>query len=151
MYGSPVVFFERTGKWAATARRAWSRRAALLKARRAAMPRLIETRSAAECRETAAAHRGSFVIVELEAARVEPALEVLLDLGLRFPEQASAVVAGRSMRSYEELARELGALAFVVSPLEMDGLCNLAERHVRQTVIEPADVRKRIWENLPWK
>jgi hypothetical protein len=112
---------------------------------------LIETRSATECRETAAAHRGSFVVVELEPPRVEQALDVLRDLGIHSPETACAVAANRSLRSYQWLVRELGALAFVVSPLEMDGLCELAERHVRRTIIEPADVRERIWENLPWK
>jgi hypothetical protein len=148
MYASPIVFCERTGTWAA----AWRRLQARL---RQTSPRLIETRSAAECREVAAANRGSFVVVELEPARAEQALDLLFDLGIGFAETATGVVASRPMLSHEWLARELGAQAFIVSLLDLDWLYAVAERHAGRTSIgssrdEPADVRERIWNNLPW-
>lgn len=112
---------------------------------------MIETRSPAECRQVAAAQRGSFVAVELEPSRLDSALDLLFDLGTGFADAACAVVAARTMRTYEPLALELGAVAFVVSPLELDRMCDLAERHIARTVVEPIDIRQRIWENLPWK
>jgi hypothetical protein len=111
---------------------------------------VIETRSAAECHQVVAAARGSFVVVELEPPRAEQVLDLLFDLGVRFAEVACAVVANRPMRSYEWLARELGTVAFIVSPLEIGGLCDLAERHVGRTIVEPMEVRQSIWESLPW-
>ena len=63
---------------------------------------------------------------------------------------ATAVVAVREMSAYEELARELGAQAFVVSPLGLEGLRELALRHLARSVAETVDVQQRIWENLPW-
>jgi hypothetical protein len=115
---------------------------------------LIETRSAAECREAAAANRGCFVVVELEPLRAEQSLDLLFELGsapgTRFAGTASAVVTSRQMRGHEWLTRELGALAFIVSPLDLDGLCHLAELHVGRTSVDARDVKQRIWENLPW-
>lgn len=148
------MFCERTGNWAAAWRRNQSRRE---RSRGAPFPspaRLIETRSAAECREVAAANRGCFVVVELEPSRAEQALDLLFELGAspgaRFALAASAVVASRQMLGHEWLARELGALAFIASPLDLDSLCDLAQRHVGRTSVDARDVRQQIWENLPW-
>ncbi|HWB14434.1 MAG TPA: hypothetical protein VG826_34730 [Pirellulales bacterium] len=168
MCASPVVFCERTGNWAAAWRRLQARReqvrltgsrptpsqAALSGSRVRASPRLIETRSAAECREVLAANRGSFVVVELEPVRAEQALDLLFDIGEGFREATSVVVASRQMLGHEWLARELGAQAFVVSPLEIEQLCDLAQRHAGRSIgrasAETGDVRERVWMNLPW-
>lgn len=150
MHAAPVVFCERTGNWAAAWRRVEARRSSR-KAGRDFAGRVMETRSPAECREVVAAHHASFVVVELSSTLVESALELLFDLGVEHADAACGVVADRPMRAYEFLARELGALAFVVSPLELESLCEVAERHIGRSVVEPADVRQRIWENLPWK
>lgn len=149
MHAAPVVFCERTGYWAAAWRRAESRRTAP-KSSHTLSPRVIETRSAAECREIVAAHRGSFVVAEINEPSAEQALDLLFELGTAHADVACAVVASRQMRAYEWLARELGALALVVSPLELESLCALAERHIGRLVVEPVDVRERIWQNLPW-
>ncbi|HQU46216.1 MAG: hypothetical protein B7Z73_11360, partial [Planctomycetia bacterium 21-64-5] len=77
-------------------------------------------------------------------------LDLLFDLGFAFHGVASAVVADRTMSGYGPLARELGSLAFVVSPLELEDVCDLAERHLKQAAREPADVCQRIWNELPW-
>jgi hypothetical protein len=148
MYASPVVFCERTGNWAA----AWRRLRARLGQ---TSPRLIETRSAAECREVVAANRGSFVVVELEPARAEQALDLLFELGIGFAGAVTAVVASRPMWSHEWLARELGAQTFIASLFDLDRLYTLAERHAARRMIGPnrhsaADERERTWNNLPW-
>lgn len=110
----------------------------------------METRSPAECREVLAKHRGSFVVVELAPPLLEPALELLFDIRTTIGEAASAVVAARPVRPYEGLVRELGAQAFVVSPLEFEALRDLAGRHLARSVAGYVDVRQRIWDNLPW-
>ena len=142
----PVLICERTGAWAAAWRRVWSRRAT----HGNLAPRLIEVRSTQECREVAADHPATFVVAELTAAGVEQTLDLLFDLGSRFPGVASAVVAERAMSAYEELARELGALAFAVSPLDLEPVCDLAQRHLCRGAIEPSDIYEKIWSELPW-
>ena len=113
-------------------------------------PRLIETRSPAECREVLARHRGAFVVAELFPPVLEPTLDLLFHIRTEIREAASAVVAQRTLWPYEWLIRELGAQALVVSPLEFETLHGLAERHLVKSAAGYVDVRQRIWENLPW-
>ncbi|MGH7134908.1 MAG: hypothetical protein ACREHD_04160 [Pirellulales bacterium] len=149
MHGSPVVFCERTGNWAAAWRRVETRFAAHGDSR-VNTPRLIETRSPSECREVLAKHRGAFVVAELSPPVLEPALDLLFQIRTEISEAATAVVTARPLRAYEWLARELGAQAFVVSPLELESLRVLAVRHLAKSAASYVDVRQRIWENLPW-
>lgn len=149
MYGSPVVFCERTGNWAA----AWRRLEARLAGRDwpPRLPRLLETRSPAECREVLSKHHGSFVIIELGAPALEPTLELLFHTLTEVREAATAVVAARPLLPYEDLVRELGAHAFVVSPLNLEALHVAAVRHLAKSASTTyLDVRERIWKNLPW-
>lgn len=148
MYAAAIVFCERTGNWAAAWRRVALRMAARDEGR--LPPRLIETRSPDECREIVAVERGSFVVAELDALSGEPTLDLLFDIAVEHPTAATAVAASRQMTDYEPLVRELGAQAFVVSPLDLQGLRELAIRHLARSAIETVDVRQRIWENLPW-
>ncbi|HVX12669.1 MAG TPA: hypothetical protein VHC22_15925 [Pirellulales bacterium] len=149
MHVSPVVFCERTGGWAAAWRRVETRLAAR-ENRRPLSPRLIETRSPTECREVVASRRASFVVAELAAPFAEQTFDLLFDLATDAPEASAAVVAEREMLPYEELARELGAQAFVVSPFGLEALRRLALRHLGRPAPESVDVRQRIWEALPW-
>ncbi|HET6881874.1 MAG TPA: hypothetical protein VFI31_17040 [Pirellulales bacterium] len=149
MYGSPLVFCERTGYWAA----AWRRVEARLSApedRRTPPPHLIETRSASECREVLATRRGSFVVAELSSASAEQTLDLLWHLATEVGETASAVVATREWLPYEWLARELGAQAFVVSPFGLEALREVVGRRLRRAALPTVDLQQRIWENLPW-
>jgi hypothetical protein len=143
-----IVFFERTGSWAAAWRRFDARKSAHEPA--GLPPRLIETRSPEECRQIITIHPGSFVVAELEGSPAEAALDLLFDIAVQHPAAATAAVASRQMRPYEPLARELGALAFAVSPFDLEGLRELAVRHLARSANEAIDVRQRIWENLPW-
>lgn len=148
MHGPPVIFCERTGNWAAVWRRVEARRAHNVA--RFALPRLIETRSAAECREAIARHRGAFVIAELASPAVEPTLDLLLHTLVNVRGAATAVVAARPLVAYQWLARELGAQAFVVSPLEFAALHDIAQRHLAKLPATYLDARQQIWKNLPW-
>ena len=142
--GPAVVFCERTGDWAVAWRRVWSRRS-----RQYGHMRLIETRSAAHCLDVLAA--GAFVVVELAPAACDAALELLYDIQVRFPQLPRAVVAARRLSAYEWLARELGALEFVTTPLALDRLCLLAARHVARWRPPHENFAQRIWDELPWK
>lgn len=144
----PVLFCERRGDWAAAWRQIWSRRAS----HGAFAPRLMETRSAGECRDLVVVYPASFVVVELAAAGAEQTLDLLLELSGFFPGVASAVVADRAMSGYEQLARELGTLEFAVSPLELEAVCDLAERHLCRAASKSSDmdIYEKIWNELPW-
>jgi hypothetical protein len=148
MHVSPIVFCEHTGNWAA----AWRRVEARLSRDEHGVrsPRLIETRSARESREVIAAHRESFLVVELAPPTIEQALDLLLHVMVAVREAVTVIVASREMSPYEELGRELGAQAFVVSSLGLEGLRDLALRHLARSAAETVDVQQRIWENLPW-
>lgn len=148
MHGPPIVFCERTGNWAAVWRRVEARLAH--GDHRPRSPRLIETRSAAECREVLVKHGGSFVVAELTVPAVEPTLELLFHTLTKVREAATAVVAARPLLPYQWLARELGAQAFVVSPLEFEALRDVVQRHLAKSPATYVDVRERIWKNLPW-
>lgn len=148
MHGPPVVFCECTGSWAAVWRRLEARLAQ--QAGQSPLPRLVETRSAAECRDVLAKHRGAFLIAELAPTAVEPTLELLFHVLFDVRDVATAVVASRTLRPFQWLSRELGAQAFVVSPLEFETLRALAMRHLAKSPATYVDVRERIWKNLPW-
>lgn len=103
-----------------------------------------------ECHELLVGHPTAFIVAELTADGVEQTLDLLIELNLGFPQAASAVVADRAMSAYEELARELGALAFAVSPLELDAICELARRHIGKKTVEPSNMYEKTWNELPW-
>ena len=141
-----VVLCERTGDWAVAWRRLWSRRS-----RRSGPMRLIETRSAAHCLDALAAEVDAFVVVELAPAACDAALDLLCDIQVRFPQLPRAVVADRRLSAYEWLARELGALDFITTPLALDRLCLLAARHLARWVPPRENIAQRVWDELPWK
>lgn len=143
--GSAVVFCERTGDWAVAWRRVWSQRA------RFGPVRLVETRSAAHCRDALAAVADAFVVIELAPVACDAALDLLHDIDLHFLSMPRAVVADRRLGEYEGLARELGALDFITTPLALDRLCLQADRHLARWVPPREDIAKSIWDELPWK
>lgn len=142
-----VIFCERTGAWAAAWRRTWQTPG--LAPPRPTL-RLVETRSADECREVLAGNPAAFVVVELTAERCDQALDLLLHAGECFPSAAAGVAAERDLAKYEWLARELGALDFVTSPRRLGRLCELAARHAARRQPSPLSLSERIWADLPW-
>lgn len=104
----------------------------------------------AECRDVLTGNHGAFVVAEFTPESLEPALELLLHTLVNVKDAATAVVSSRSLRPYQWLARELGAQAFVASPLEFAALRGLAERHLAKSPATYVDMRERIWKNLPW-
>lgn len=111
----------------------------------------METRSAAHCRDALAAVADAFVVVELAPAACDDALNLLCDIDRHFPRMPRSVVADRRLSDYEGLARELGAIDFVTTPLALDRLCRLADRHLARWVPPREDMAKSIWDELPWK
>ena len=113
--------------------------------------RLMETRSAAHCRDALAVAADAFAIVELAPAACDAALDLLQDIHVRWPQMRRAVVADRRLADYEWLARELGALEFITTPLALDRLCLLAARHRARWRPPHENIAQRIWDELPWK
>jgi hypothetical protein len=149
--GPAVIICERTGEWAIAWRRVWSRRAS-----GSGPIRLIETRSASHCRDALADVPEAFTIVELAPSACDAALDLLRDILFRFPRAPCAVVADDRLRGYEWLARELGALDFITTPLTLDRLCLPAARHLARwrpprEYGRHEDLAQRLWDELPWK
>jgi DNA-binding NtrC family response regulator len=122
-FAGQLIVCERTGRWAAALRSAWS------------PPRgwLRETRSSAECLEALDAAPASLVLVELLAGDAADGLELLAAIDRRHPLARSAVVAQRGLERLEPLARELGAIHFTVVPRDVRPLVRLVERALEGT------------------
>jgi DNA-binding NtrC family response regulator len=135
-----LIVCERSGRWAVVLRRELA----------AANVRLHETRSLAECWEMLAEHRWSFVVVELSHDNADALLERLARRERQFPRIGVAVVADRSLRAYQWLIREAGAIHFVTSPRQLGPLAGVACRHLAHAPETRRSMTERIWASLPW-
>lgn len=143
---APLIFCERSGQWAAAWRIACRRRRG---GASHADVRLTETRSADECLENIIAAPAAFVLLELTAANCDRALDLLFEISTRRG-VAAAVAAERSMKDYEWLVREMGAVHFLVSPRELPALVGMAERFARRMPAPEMELEESVWANLPW-
>lgn len=150
---APLIFCERSGEWAAAWRMAWRRRLRGAEARVEIHVR--ETRSPAECLETIEAAPAAFVVLELTAMDCDRTLGLLFEISTRCRSAAVAVACERSMKDYEWLARELGAVQFLVSPRELPMLAGMVarffERFASQLPRRELEFEDRVWAGLPWR
>lgn len=118
--------------------------------------RIVEARTNENCLAELAQTPTALVGVELCDATRERALELLATLAERYPACRVIVLADRSMRHYEWLARELGAVHFVASPRQLASLATIVSRHADLTATSTdtdADAGRsveEIWRSLPW-
>jgi hypothetical protein len=133
-----MIVCERRGTWATALRRHLPREI-----------RLCETRSLAECFGELVAAPASLVAVELSQSNLEPALDLVAEVGRRFPFAAVVVVAPRGWEAYEWLLREAGAVHFTTSPRDGAALARLAVRHVARVPLTGTTFSARIWDSLP--
>jgi hypothetical protein len=145
---APLIFCERSGQWAAAWRIAWPRR--LRGAEPGADIRVMETRSPAECLDTIESAPAAFVVLELTAADCDRALDLLFEISTRYPSAATAVAAERSMKNYQGLVRELGAVHFLVSPRELPTLAGMVARFAARLPPRELEFEESVWANLPW-
>ncbi len=117
---------------------------------RAHKPRIVETRSTAECLDALCTFPAAFVAIELTEGNCDATLDLLATLNARRPDARAAVVAARSMRPYRWLLHELGAVCLVFSPWQLPVLAEMARRH-GDGLPRPADLAEEIWEQLPWQ
>lgn len=143
-----LIFCERSGQWAAAWRIAWNRR--LRGAEPAADVRVRETRSPAECLDEIKAIPSAFVLLELTAADCDRTLDLLFEIATRRRGAGAAVAAERSMKHYEWLVRELGAVRFLVSPRELPALVGVVERFAERLPQRELDFEESVWAGLPW-
>lgn len=157
---STLVVFERSGSWAVAIRQALARSAA--KAGGAAKAsaeapganatpcRLVETRTVSDCREALSRTPDALVAIALAPETCDDGLALLAAIADEFPSARAVVLADRKMRSYEWLARELGAAHFACSPRRMDEICAVLGRHAANRPAPARGTAERIWETLPW-
>lgn len=144
MLHAPVVFCERSGRWARAWRRAWS--AANNTAQAA---RVVETRSPAECRDVLATASWPLAVVELTQAGCDEQLDLLFD-ATSVMHAATAAVTARDMAAYAELAGELGAVLVLDTPRRMRALCAVVCRHLERAPAVERTITEEIWATLPW-
>ncbi|MBI2823679.1 MAG: hypothetical protein HYX69_03185 [Planctomycetia bacterium] len=112
--------------------------------------RLVETRTASDCREALARTPDSLVAIALAPATCDEALALLAAIGDECPAARAVVLADRRMRSYEWLARELGAAHFVCSPRRAAEVVAMLERHAASPPSPARGTAERVWDTLPW-
>lgn len=132
-----VVVCEWTGSWATALRREGI-----------AAP--VETRTLAEAWKLLGRWPASFLVLELSDRTLEGLLVRLPRMARDYSLARAAVVAGRPWQSYEWLAREAGAVHFLVSPRRLRPLVELIGRHLAQSPAEELTLREQIWARLPW-
>ncbi|HEV3020935.1 MAG TPA: hypothetical protein VGX76_00650 [Pirellulales bacterium] len=147
MQPATLVFCERTGRWAVAWRTMWARAAPDMADRPL---RIVETRSAAECRETLAGMPDAFVAIELTPAGADIALELLAEVTTNSRHSPMAVLAEHELADYEWLARELGAVHFIASPRQLPSLTGIVCRHAARTPATEMGLRESVWSRLPW-
>jgi hypothetical protein len=138
--GKPgVIVCERKGTWAASLRHHLPREL-----------RLRETRSLTECLAELAAAPASLAVVELSEANHARALDMVAEVGRRFPLALVVTVAPRGWEAWQWLAREAGAAHFTTSPRDGDLVARLAVRHAARLPTPATTLSARIWDSLPW-
>src|SRR5947207_957813 len=114
-----LIICERDGSWAtALAQRLAGREV-----------RIRQTRSLAAAKQELRAAPASCLVVAMDVAEVGNVVQFLSALERQFPGSCAIVVAPRSMRRYEWLVREAGAVHFTASPRQLGPVANLAVRH----------------------
>lgn len=135
-----LIVCERKGRWATALRVVAGVTAAII----------LETRSLFDCGEELRAHPGSFVVAELSARNAPDVVDWLAQLDQLDPEARAAVVADRSLRSWEPVVREAGAVWFVTSPRDVGPLARMARRHLDAVPKAPREFVEEVWDWLPW-
>jgi hypothetical protein len=134
-----LIVCERTGRWAVALRRELA----------GAGIRVWETRTLDDGWTELAQSPASFMVAEL-GHNVARLLSRMGRLPREFPAARLAVVADRSLASYERLMREAGAVHFVGSLRQVGPLARLACRHLAQVPPPQQSLTERIWASLPW-
>jgi hypothetical protein len=140
-----LILCERTGRWAASLRRHGLTERL----------RLIEVRSIAELEERLSSGPAALVGLELEDRNADRVLEWLGRAGADGCAGGIIVFADRSLRPYELVCREAGAVHFVTSELELLTLAAIVERFLsRAPVADLLEVEPPITEQvrarMPW-
>jgi hypothetical protein len=121
---------------------------------RSELPREIairQMRVLGECAAELKLAPASFLVVEVTATNLAAVLDLLLEVGSRFPFARAAAVAERKWEPQGALLREAGAVYFSTSPRSAHVLARVAARHLERAPQPRLTLAGRIWESLPWQ
>jgi hypothetical protein len=135
-----LIVCEPSGRWAVALRRELG-----------SSPRVYEARSVAESWASLAQAPASLLVVEVMPGNLAALLGRMARREREFPRARVAVVADRRLAGHQWLLREAGALTFITSPRRLQGLAELARRHLAAVPEPPAGTPEWIWATLPWK
>lgn len=110
----------------------------------------VETRSLFDCAEELLAHPHSFLLLEMSVRNAAAVVEWLAQLDRLDPRARAAVAADRSLRVWEGVVREAGAVWFITSPREVAPLARMAKRHLDAVPRPPRSFVDDVWDSLPW-
>ncbi len=109
-----------------------------------------ETRSLQHLEDAISEYPNSFVVAELRRENGEALMLQLCEIGAGFPGVVFAVVAQRGLEAWQWPLREAGAVLFVESPRNIDGILRMAKRHLARAPVPPRTIRQSIFDRLPW-
>lgn len=144
MTATTVVICEASGDWAALVRRNLP-----------GATTVVEIRTIDELWTPMREAPQAVVAMELRGERGWELLTSLRRLDRDFPEALPVVLAQRHLRSWEDLCREAGAVAFIASPRSIGDLLQIAGGRGRSESEWTVDdqqlpLEDRILANLPW-
>lgn len=154
-----LLVCERRGDWAFALRRAFAQLPA------GERPRIVETRSVAECRERWSSSddvgaASAALVVEWIPAAAEQICELLIAHCRSLPTGVRIVVAAPpadapERSACESLLREAGATEVVDSPRRVAAAVDLVRRRLaarpQASPIEPKSIADRVRASLPWR
>ena len=134
-----IIVCERTGRWAASLRRALDLQSGL-----------CETRSWAACLREVQARTAALVALEILPETAEAACQQVASLAHRRGRVRVIAMADRTLRPSEWLLREAGAVHVLYAPDEWARLRPLFRRFRDQLPPSQKTFREQVWSNLPW-
>lgn len=112
--------------------------------------RIRECRDLYECDELLQRHPASFVVLEVDTARLEATTMWLGRVESKFPHARMVALVERPTTEIEAILREAGALSVIASVRELATAVDLWRRHTARVLNGGQTVNEQVWDRLPW-
>jgi hypothetical protein len=113
-------------------------------------PRVVETRSLAECEAALAESPESLLAIEITAANLESVIDFLTRMNRCYPRSATLVLLTADTESASTLLAEAGAIAHFQSVLDAPAMARLAQRKSATASPGELSLSEFVADRLPW-
>jgi DNA-binding NtrC family response regulator len=134
------IVCEKDASWAAALRRALGK----------AQPRVVETRSLAQCAAALSEAPASFVAIEATTNNIDKVMDFLSRAIAEHPHAVFVVPLAPELDSIGAAVREAGAIDAIGSVLDLPRLVRAAERHFARVRPPDLSLRESVWQQMPW-